>query len=540
MGSRREIRGHAEIQADLLILGGGGAGLVAALEAQALGAKVALISLGDGATPEVSALNVSDSEDEGKFFEDILRGGEFLNRRELVRKLAQGACEIRRDFEKWGIRPAQKEGEWLRRLASGSSRPRSIFMSREKIGRALTRTLRKRLSEQGVPVFTRVRACKILKGPSGAVCGVMGGNVETGEVTFFRGRAVIVATGGVGRLFPNSTYPADVVGDGLALAFEAGAELIDMEFVQFEPTVILYPPGARGLLMPTVMLGDGASLKNRHQSRFMWERDPQRGEKEQKHILAQAIQEEVEKGRGSPHGGVYFDCRMIPPEVLSGYSEVLTRLRQAGIDAAREPVEVGPMAHSFMGGIRIAEDGSTNIPGLYAAGEAAGGVWGANRIAGCGGTEIVVFGKIVGQAAGAYARSAACEKPDEGFDVPDGSLDPLPVFSEIQGLLHECAGMKRNGKKLEMGLRALERMEREALGKLRTDLLPHFLKYLDAAHACRVAQGVFLSALRREESRGFHYRLDCPNKNDRDFRGNILIRKDPEGGCQVRLERQDS
>ncbi len=521
----REIRAHSIVESDLTVIGGGGAALIGALEAYSLGARVVILHCGEGATPGVSALNVTDPEDQGSFYEDILRGGEYLSQRGLVRKLVEGAAEILDDLERLNIYPACKEGKSIKRLASGSSRPRSVFLSEESIGTAVIRALKNLLLTQKIPTYPNLRACKILKNPSGSVGGALAIHVETGRVIHFRSPAVLIATGGIGRLYPFSTYPGDVSGDGLALAYEIGAELIDMEFVQYEPTVILHPASARGLLMPTVLLGDGAVLMNRNQKRFMLEREPIRREKNQKHILAWAIEEEVARGSGSPHGGVYFDCRPVPRAVLEGYSELISRLAGLGIDITREPVEVGPVAHSFMGGIRVREDGSASVAGLYAAGEAAGGIWGANRIAGTGGTEMMVFGKIAGRAASSYAGSAPAQKPAEDFWVPDGDRDSSAVFHEIQRILADEAGLGRSQAGLERGIQELEKIGKDEWRHMDTRPLSRFLTYLSAANGWAVAKMVLTAARERRESRGFHKRLDYPQKNDGDFLGNFVVQR---------------
>jgi len=521
----REIRADSTVEADLTVIGAGGAALIGALEARSLGVRVAILHCGEGATPEVSALNVTDPEDQASFYEDILRGGEYLSQKGLVRRLVEGAAEILGDLERLNINLACKEGKYIKRLASGSSHPRSVFLSEESIGTAVSRALKNLLITQKIPTYPNLRACKILKNPSGSVCGVLGIHVETGRVIHFQSQAVLIATGGIGRLYPFSTYPRDVSGDGLALAYEIGAELIDMEFIQYEPTVILHPPSARGLLMPTVLLGDGAVLLNRYQKRFMLERDPIRREKNQKHVLALAIEEEVAQGNGSTHGGVYFDCRPIPHGILEGYSELTSRLAGLGIDITQGPVEVGPVAHSFMGGIRIQEDGSTNVPGLYAAGEVAGGIWGANRIAGTGATEILVFGKIAGRAASSYAGSARAQKATEDFFVPDGDRDPSAVFPKIQRLLADGGGLGRSQAGIDRGIQELEKIEKDELKHINTRALSRFLTYMSTANGWAVAKMVLTAARQRKETRGFHQRLDYPQKNDGEFLGNFILQK---------------
>jgi succinate dehydrogenase/fumarate reductase flavoprotein subunit len=395
--------------ADVLVVGGGIAALQAALEAAKQGARVVVAHAAQGASPYVLGVNAplahedpADSPD--LYAEDMVRGGYGLNDRRLVHALAQEAGPAVLELAALGVPFARQDGRFRQRHLSGNSCARSVFVP-EGTGRAILDVLSAEIGRRGVTRLAGHRALRLLS-DDGAVVGALLHSRQKNELVAVAAAAVVLAAGGIGRIYEDSTYPADVAADSMALALEAGATLIDMEFVQFEPTVTVFPEACRGLEMPTAMLGDGAQLINAAGERFMQRYNPEHLEKRiEKAKLALCIQREIDEGRGFPDRSVVFDTTRLDPATLEGYVTHVKRLRAAGLEPLRAAPRVRPAAHSIMGGVRIDAQCRSDVPGLFVCGESAGGIHGASRLAGNGGGEIVTFGRIAGRAAGAIPAS---------------------------------------------------------------------------------------------------------------------------------------
>ena len=409
------LRAPAVVETDVLVLGGGLAGHRAAIAAREAGAAVDLVYLGSGASPGVICFNVplgvEDARDsEAAYAEDMLRGGYQLNDRALVEVLAAGTKAALVELEKIGVEFARREGRHAQRHLAGSRYPRSVY-SPEGLGPSGLRRMDARCRELGVRVHQGWKVIALLRDEDG-VAGALAVRRRSGDLLSVHARAVVLAMGGIGRLYEDSTYPVDVGADAYALAFDAGARLVDMEFVQFEPTVTVWPDGCRGMEMPTAMLGDGAHLKNAGGERFMFRYNADHGEKRiEKARMSLCIQREIDEGRGLPDRTVLFDTTVVPPDRLESYASHCKRLRNAGLEPTREGPHVRPAAHSHMGGVWIDRDGWSGIPGLWAGGEAAGGVHGASRLAGNSGSDILVFGARAGRGAAVGARAVALDRP---------------------------------------------------------------------------------------------------------------------------------
>jgi succinate dehydrogenase / fumarate reductase flavoprotein subunit len=370
---------------------------------------------------------------------------------------------------------------------------------------------------------------RLLKDADGRVSGIFGYRREDGRFVVFHSKAVVLATGGWGKVFKFTSNSWESTGDGLAMAFEAGAELIDLEFVQFHPTGMIWPPGARGILVTEAVRGEGGRLKNSEGRRFMEAYDPDRMELSARDIVARSIYKEVEAGRGSTHGGAYLDIThrgadYIKHKLPSMHEQFL---KLADVDITKEPMEIGPTIHYVMGGVKVDPEtaASTSVPGLFAAGESAGGLHGANRLGGNSLSDILVFGRRAGEGAAAYAKergestldASAIEderklllKPFENYEAGKRE-NPFQFMAEIQEVNGEHNGLARTGEGLDEGLKRIL-----ALKPRLDDLaVPESVMFNPGWHACRdqrymveITEAMIRAGIERKESRGSHWRLD--------------------------------
>lgn len=523
----------SEVRTDVLVLGGGMAAYRAAIAAREAGASVTLAYRGRGASPYVIGFNAplghADSLDNpDAYIADMVRGGYGLNDRRLVHRLAHDASAAYHELIALGVPFAMQEDgcKAMQRHLSGNSHARSVYVP-EGTGRAVIVALRRRARALGVLEKGGEKIIGLLHG-DGGVRGALLWKPHSNELTVLRASSVVMAMGGLGQLYADSTYPVDVAGDACAMAFEAGATLVDMEFMQFEPVVTVWPPQCRGMEMPTAMLGDGAQLRNAAGERFMLRYNPPHAERHiEKARMALCIQQEIDEGRGLPEGGVWFDATMLEPLQRESYVSHCARLRAAGVDPATQAVQVAPAAHSAMGGIHIDDSGWTGVPGLYAAGEAAGGVHGASRIAGNGCSDTLVFGAIAGRHAATAAMAPDKVEDAESQEDPAcaalGALrrwhgprtaDPAPLKKRIQQVLSEHAGIWRNAKGLREG-QAHMREIGVRLAESSATTLPGVLALVETERMARCATMVLAAALSRTESRGAHQRTDFPDTDSR-------------------------
>jgi succinate dehydrogenase/fumarate reductase flavoprotein subunit len=455
------MRAIERLDADVLVIGGGIAGFQAALAAARHGARVAIAHAGHGASPYVLGVNAPLAHEDpadtpALYADDMLRGGYALNDRQLVRVFVQEAAAAALELAALGVPFAQQGDRFRQRHLSGNTCARSLYVP-EGTGRAILDVLTEGADAAGVRRLSGYRALRLLCA-DGAVVGALLHSRQKDTLLAVNAGAVILAAGGIGRIYEDSTYPVDVSADSCVLALEAGAVLIDMEFVQFEPTVTVYPEACRGVEMPTAMLGDGAHLINAAGERFMLRYNPDQAEKRiEKARLALCIQREIDEGRGFADRSVAFDTTRLDPATLEGYVTHVKRLRAAGLDPAREAPRVRPAAHSIMGGVRIDAACRSDVPGLLVCGEAAGGVHGASRLAGNGGGEIVTFGRIAGRSAGAarspdidsvpLARAAldvlrdVCRRPS-AVEHADAAVRLGARMTSSCGLYRERAGLE--------------------------------------------------------------------------------------------------
>jgi succinate dehydrogenase / fumarate reductase flavoprotein subunit len=570
---------------DVVIVGAGGAGLRAAIEASAQGAKTALVCkslLGKAHTVMAeggvaAALASADTRDSWKVhFRDTMRGGKFLNQWRMAQLHAQEAPDRVRELQEWGaVFDRTKQGGILQRNFGGHTYPRLAHVG-DRTGLEMIRTLQDRGVHQGIDVFMECTIRCLLK-DGDRIAGGFGYWRETGRFVIFRAKAVVLATGGIGRCWDVSSNSWEYTADGHAMALWAGADLIDMEFVQFHPTGMVWPPSVRGTLITEGVRGEGGVLKNKDGERFMFRSIPDmfKGEFAEteeeadrwvasvvanqrpdarrppelltRDVVARAIRKEVNEGRGSPHGGVFLDIasKRTPAEIVRKLPGMYHQFKElADVDITKNPMEVGPTCHYMMGGVRVDPDTQeSTVPGLFAAGEVSGGMHGANRLGGNSLSDLLVFGKRAGEFAAKEAKEmasfpeihadqveAAAREALAPFDPPEGE-NPYTIHENLRTMMQRRVGIVRSEEDLKFALEELGRL-RERARKVKAggniQYNPGWHLALDLVNMIDISEAVTRAALTRTESRGGHTREDFPETDKEWGKKNLVIRKQDE------------
>jgi len=575
---------------DVLVIGAGGAGLRAAIAAAAAGVSVGLICkslLGKAHTVMAeggvaAALgNVDDRDSWRVHFADTMRGGQYLNNWRMAELHAREAPDRVRELEAWGaVFDRTPDGRILQRNFGGHKYPRLAHVG-DRTGLEMIRTLQDHSVHQGIDVFMECTVIRLLKDGE-RIAGVFAYDRDRGRFRLFRGKAVVLATGGIGRAFKITSNSWEYTGDGLARAYNAGAELMDMEFVQFHPTGMIWPPSVRGLLVTEGVRGEGGVLLNRDNRRFMFDEIPEnyrgqtaddeeegwrytQGDKNARRPpelltrdhVARCIVREVREGRGSPHGGVFLDIAWIKRR-LPGAAEHIKKKLPSMYHQFKELADIDitttPTTHYMMGGIRV--DGETQmstVDGLFAAGECAAGLHGANRLGGNSLSDLLVFGKRAGDHAAAFAGRHGAARIDaaavddaarsalEPFERPASSdaAGPFQVQQELQEAMQDLVGIVRNEADMQRALGAVQELSRRAAQVVvagNREYNPGWHTALDLLNMLTVSEAITRAALERKESRGAQFREDYPDKNSEYGKFNIVVRKGADG--QMELSRR--
>lgn len=520
---------------DVIVIGAGGAGLRAAIEVSASGLSVGIVCkslLGKAHTVmaeggAAAAMGNVDSADGWQpHFKDTMHGGKFLNNWRMAQLHAQEAPDRIRELEQWGaVFDRTPDGKIMQRPFGGHTHRRLCHVG-DRTGLELIRTLQDKGVHSGIDVFMECTITHLLK-DGDRISGAMGYWRETGRFVLFKAKAIILATGGLGKAYKVTSNSWEYTGDGYALAYRAGAELIDMEFVQFHPTGMVWPPGVRGILVTEAVRGEGGKLTNSEGERFMKNVDPDRMELSTRDIVAKAIHKEVKEGRGSPHGGVFLDIshrdadyiKRKLPSMYHQFKEL------ADVDITAGPMEVGPTTHYTMGGVRVnPETEMTNVPGLFAAGEVAAGLHGANRLGGNSLSDLLVFGRRAGIGAIEFAKQngnvslddaqidGAIKELLEPFENDKGE-SPYQLHRDLQDTMQTNAGIVRTEADLQQAIEDLQALKQRAKNISVEGTRPFnpgwHLAY-DVRNLIACSEALARCALQRTESRGGHTRLDHP------------------------------
>jgi fumarate reductase (CoM/CoB) subunit A len=528
------------IDSDVLVIGSGGAGLRAAIEAQKYGVKTVIVCKGGFPSGcSLYAMGAMQAAFKPQDFETYLRdtvvGGRFINSQVLVRKMVEESVEAVKDLEDFGT-SFEKGDEGYRLFAFGGySQPRAIVSSRPYSG-GWMEGLVKRVRELNIEVIDYTMITRLLTN-GGRVVGAVGLNLKTGGFIVLRSKSTILATGGAGHLYPITTNPPGTTGDGYAMAYQVGAELTDMEFIQFRACIV-YPPILRGQPPPADgMISVGGRFYNVLCERYMKKYDPINGENVTRDLIAIYTYKEIKEGRGTSHGGVYNDLSGVPEEELKRFKSFLQACKNAGIDPRWQPIEWAPGAHHFMGGVIIDEYAQTSINGLFACGEVTAGIHGANRLAGNALTDALVFGKIAGISAARKALSETLPEIPKGqaesemnrlyniYEREDG-VDYRLIRMEVQNIMNSYVGVIRRGDELVKAVNELNRIGEKAQNLYIASEKKTYRELgelLETINLITVGWIVAKAALLRTESRGAHYREDFPKENNSEWLKNIVF-----------------
>jgi succinate dehydrogenase flavoprotein subunit len=580
---------------DVLVIGAGGAGLRAAIEASAAGVRVGLVCkslLGKAHTVmaeggiAAALANVDERDNWKVHFADTMRGGQYVNQWRMAELHAKEAPDRVRELEAWGaVFDRTKDGRILQRHFGGHKYPRLAHVG-DRTGLEMIRTLQDHGVHRGIDVYMEHTILSLLKGGD-RVVGAFGYERERGRFKIFRAKAVVLATGGIGRAYKITSNSWEYTGDGHTLAYDAGADLIDMEFVQFHPTGMVWPPSVMGILVTEGVRGEGGILTNKEGRRFMFDAIPEnyrtqtadneeegwrycQGAKDARRPpelltrdhVSRCIVREIKEGRGSAHGGVYLDISWIKQKLPNAAEHIKRKLpsmyhqfkQLADIDITEQPMEVGPTTHYIMGGVHVDPDTQmSRVPGLFAAGECAAGINGANRLGGNSLSDLLVFGKRAGEFAAKFAKQNSLGKIDppqaEQIDgaarealAPferSSSESPYEVQKDLQNTMQDLVGIVRNESEMREALGKIDdfkkRAEKAAVSGNR-EYNPGWHTALDLKNLLAVSEAITLAALERKESRGAQFRDDYPDKDDQFAKVNTMISKAEDGSMQIRLE----
>jgi succinate dehydrogenase flavoprotein subunit len=574
----------------VLVIGAGGAGLRAAIEASAAGVKVGLLCksllgkahtvMAEGGVAAALA-NVDDRDNWRVHFADTMRGGQYVNNWRMAEIHAKEAADRVRELEAWGaLFDRTSNGRILQRNFGGHKYPRLAHVG-DRTGLEMIRTLQDHGIHRGLDVHMEFTVISLLL-DSGRVAGAFGYERERGHFKVFRAKAVVLATGGIGRAYKITSNSWEGTGDGHALAYRAGADLIDMEFVQFHPTGMIWPPSVQGILVTEGVRGEGGVLRNSQGRRFMFDDIPEnyrnqtadnpeegwrytQGDKTARRPpelltrdhVARCIVREVREGRGSPHGGVFLDISWIKEKIPDAADHIRKKLpsmyhqfkQLAGLDITTTPMEVGPTTHYVMGGVQVDSDTQmSTIPGLFAAGECAAGINGANRLGGNSLSDLLVFGKRAGEHAAIFGKANGATNLDERqieraakaalepFERSAAAENPFKIQQDLQIMMQDFVGIVRDEREMQQATTALQDLKQRAAN---AGVIGHreyntgWHTALDLGNLLVVSEAITRSAIERKESRGGHFRRDYPEKDPAYATFNIAVHQGPDGTMQA-------
>ena len=535
------------ISTDVLIIGSGGAGSRAAIEVDDADLKATIVSKGlsfrSGCTGMAeggynAVFKTVDKEDSiDAHIHDTLKGGSYLNDEKLVEILVNESPKRLIDLENYGaLFDRQESGEIDQRPFGGQTYRRTCYQG-DRTGAELLNALKEEIIKRDIECIEEVMVTSLVT-DNDQVIGATGLDLKDSSLIYFQAKSVILASGGAGQLYPVTSNTFQKNGDGFAMAYRAGANLVDMEQIQFHPTGMVAPESKKGVLVTEAVRAEGGRLINSEGERFMKKYAPEKMELATRDVVARSIYREIQEGRGSPNGGVYLDISHLHDDyIIEKLETMVLQFDNVGIDIKNEPIEVAPTAHHFMGGLKINTDASTNLKNLFGAGEVCGGVHGANRLGGNALADTQVFGKIAGESASKAAKDIELKTNDEQVKeeasrieslIKEGSIKPRKFKENIKKLMWDKVSIVREEKTLNEALKELLDMKKELenldVGN-NTQYNADLVTALEVINMVEICILTVKSAILRRESRGAHYRSDFPKTND-EWKKSIVINKE--------------
>ena len=534
------------IQTDVLIIGSGGAGSRAAIEVDDAGLKATIVSKGlsfrsgctgmaeGGYNAVFKTVDKDDSIDAHIF--DTLKGGSYLNDKKLVEILVNESPKRLIDLENYGaLFDRQESGEIDQRPFGGQTYRRTCYQG-DRTGAELLNALKEEIIKRDIECIEEVMITSLVT-DGDQVIGATGLDLKDSSLIYFKAKSVILASGGAGQLYPVTSNTFQKNGDGYAMAYRAGANLVDMEQLQFHPTGMVAPESKKGVLVTEAVRAEGGKLMNSEGERFMSKYAPEKMELATRDVVARSIYQEIIEGRGTENGGVYLDISHLDDDYIEEKLETMVlQFENVGVDIKHGPIEVAPTAHHFMGGLKINADGSSSVKNLFGAGEVCGGVHGANRLGGNALADTQVFGKIAGVSASEAAKTTELKTNDEQVQeeasrieglIKKGSIKPQEFKNNIKNLMWEKVALVREEKTLNEALKQLQEMQKE-LDNLdvseKTQYNTDLVTALEVINMVEICILTVKSAILRRESRGAHFRSDFPETKD-DWKKSIIINK---------------
>ena len=534
------------ISTDVLIIGSGGAGSRAAIEVDESGLKATIVSKGlsfrSGCTGMAeggynAVFKTVDKDDSIEaHMEDTLKGGSYLNDKKLVEILVNESPKRLIDLENYGaLFDRQESGQINQRPFGGQTYRRTCYQG-DRTGAELLNALKEEIIKRDIECIEEVMITSLIT-DGNQVIGATGLDLKDSSLIYFKAKSVILASGGAGQLFPVTSNTFQKNGDGFAIAYRAGANLIDMEQIQFHPTGMVTPESKKGVLVTEAVRAEGGKLFNNDGERFMSKYDPEKMELATRDVVARSIYQEIIEGRGTESGGVYLDISHLDDDYIEEKLETMVlQFENVGVDIKHEPIEVAPTAHHFMGGLKIDTDASTSLENLFGAGEVCGGVHGANRLGGNALADTQVFGKIAGESASKVAKESEIKTNDEMVEkeasrienlINEGSIKPQEFKNRIKNLMWEKVAIVRDEKGLNEALKQLLEMQKELKNLNVRDIKQYnddLVTALEVTNMVEICILIVKSAILRRESRGAHYRSDFPESSD-EWKRSIIVNK---------------
>ena len=534
------------ISTDVLIIGSGGAGSRAAIEVDESGLKATIVSKGlsfrSGCTGMAeggynAVFKTVDKDDSIEaHMEDTLKGGSYLNDKKLVEILVNESPKRLIDLENYGaLFDRQESGQINQRPFGGQTYRRTCYQG-DRTGAELLNALKEEIIKRDIECIEEVMITSLIT-DGNQVIGATGLDLKDSSLIYFKAKSVILASGGAGQLFPVTSNTFQKNGDGFAIAYRAGANLIDMEQIQFHPTGMVKPESKKGVLVTEAVRAEGGKLINKDGERFMPKYAPEKMELATRDVVARSIYQEIIEGRGTESGGVYLDISHLDDDYIEEKLETMVlQFENVGVDIKHEPIEVAPTAHHFMGGLKIDTDASTSLENLFGAGEVCGGVHGANRLGGNALADTQVFGKIAGENASKVANESEIKTNDEMVEkeasrienlINEGSIKPQEFKNRIKNLMWEKVAIVRDEKGLNEALKQLLEMQKELKNLNVRDIKQYnddLVTALEVTNMVEICILIVKSAILRRESRGAHYRSDFPESSD-EWKRSIIVNK---------------